>query len=86
MNCVGIKCVDDMIPATVVRYDLPKTSHITIKVFDILGNEVATLVNGVQPPGRYQVQFSGSKYASGVYLVVMKAGSFAGVQKILMIK
>lgn len=60
-------------PTTVISYQLPVNSHVTLKVFDILGREAATLVNEQRSAGRYSVQWNASGIASGVYLVRMEA-------------
>jgi len=54
-------------PTTMIKYQLPKDSHVTLKVYDILGREVMTLVNGMETAGMHEVTFDGSKFASGVY-------------------
>jgi hypothetical protein len=83
-------------PRTVISYQLPVTSNVTLKVYDILGNEVATLVNEAKQPGIYEVEFnalslSGSVsakggYASGVYFYQLKAGSFSSIKKMILLK
>jgi len=55
-------------------------------VYDILGNEVTTLVNEQKEPGYYEVEFNASNYASGVYIYRLQAGSFVSTKKMLMIK
>jgi hypothetical protein len=55
-------------PATVIQYQLPVSSYINLKVYDALGREVATLVDGYKDTGRYEAQFSGSHLASGLYI------------------
>jgi hypothetical protein len=62
-------------PATTFEYRLDATHHVTLKVFDILGREVATLVDGVQPASNYRVSFSASDLPSGTYLYQLRAGS-----------
>ena len=52
-------------PSTTIRYQLSGVGHVTLKVYDILGREVATLVNETQNPGEYIVKFDGNKFASG---------------------
>jgi hypothetical protein len=65
---------------------------VVFKIYDILGNEVATLVNEEQEPGRYSVQFDGSKlasgvqYASGVYIYSLTAGDYKKTNKMILIK
>jgi hypothetical protein len=62
--------------------------HVTLKVYDILGREVATLVNEYQKPGIYNYQFSISNYqlSSGVYFYQLKAGNFIQTRKMVIIK
>jgi len=73
-------------PETVIRYKVKATSHVTIKVFDMLGREVATLVNEEKSAGNHSIIFNGRNLASGVYLYKMQAGSFVETKKIIMIK
>ncbi len=73
-------------PSTRFTYQLPKKELVTIKVFDVLGREVRTLVNEVKPAGKYKLNFNAANLASGVYLVVMKAGNFVQTRKILLTK
>jgi len=55
-------------PSTTIKYQIPKTGNVTLKIYDILGSEIATLVNEVKSEGRYEVNFDASKLASGVYI------------------
>jgi hypothetical protein len=74
-------------PTTVISYGLPKDGMVTLKIYDILGNEVATLVNEQKSAGNYSVQFSaGSGYSSGVYFYRIQAGSFVETKKLLLLK
>jgi len=74
-------------PSTTITYQLPNSSHVTLKVFDILGNEVATLVDEEKESGIYKVEFSGlSSMASGVYIYQLKAGTFIHARKMLFLK
>jgi choice-of-anchor B domain-containing protein len=81
-------------PTTVIRYSFPDdvgrngipTYHVTLKVFDVLGREVATLVNEHKEPGKYQVQFAASQLGSGVYFYTLKAGGFTSTRKLLIMK
>jgi hypothetical protein len=63
-------------PATTINYSLPKSGLVTIKVYDILGREIITLVNEINSPGNYTIQFNGSKLSSGIYFYRMQAGNF----------
>ncbi len=75
-------------PTTTIKYDIPKAEHVILKVYDILGREVETLVNKEQQAGNYDVQFAiGSRQlASGVYLYRLQAGSFVQVRKMILLK
>jgi hypothetical protein len=75
-------------PETIINYSIPKTSFVTIKVYDIIGNEVANLVNEQKTAGNYNVKFSaGAKHlASGVYFYRMKADGFTETKKLLLLK
>jgi Secretion system C-terminal sorting domain len=73
-------------PSTVIEYDLPKVSNVTVRVYDVLGREVATLVNGKQSAGSYKLTFNMDRYASGVYFVRLNAGSYTHTQKMMLLK
>jgi len=79
-------------PSTIIRYDVPKNAQVTVTMFDILGRQVTTLVNGVQVAGKYSVQWNASGYASGVYIYRMEArnadgsGNFTSVKKLMLMK
>ena len=73
-------------PVTIIKYSIPKGSHVTLKVFDVLGNEVATLVNGMKQAGNYAVSFNGIGLASGVYVYQLKAGGFTSTKKLVLLK
>lgn len=73
-------------PVTKINYSVPKQAMVNIKVFDVLGREVATLVSENLKPGYYSVDFNGSSFASGVYFYRMEAGSFTDVKRLMLIK
>jgi hypothetical protein len=73
-------------PTTRIQYQVSSISSVTLKVYDILGSEVATLVNEEQQPGYYEVQFNGSSLASGMYIYRLSAGDFVSVKKMVMVK
>ena len=73
-------------PSTKIIYQIPEISFVTIKVFDVLGKEIATLVNGEKPAGNYEVKFDGTNLPSGIYFYQLRAGSFVQTKKMLMIK
>lgn len=73
-------------PTTVISYQLPVIGNVTLKVFDILGNEIATLVDEYKPAGRYEVEFDASRLASGIYFYKLQAGEYTAINKMLLIK
>jgi hypothetical protein len=73
-------------PSTKISYQLSEQSHVVIKVFDVLGKEVAELVNAEKPIGRYEVNFDASKLSAGMYIYTIQAGSFKDVRKMLLVK
>ena len=73
-------------PTTEISYSVSKESFVSIKVFDILGREVRTLVNEVKSSGSFTVKFDGSRLASGVYIYKMQAGSFISSKKLVLMK
>ncbi|MFZ1517350.1 MAG: T9SS type A sorting domain-containing protein, partial [Ignavibacteriaceae bacterium] len=73
-------------PGTVINYQLPVNSKVIIKVYDILGNEIATLVNEVKPAGKYEVNFNATQFTSGVYLYKIQAGNYIETKKMILIK
>ena len=73
-------------PSTVIRYSLFENGFTSLKIYDISGKEVANLVNEMQAPGRYEVKFSGSDFASGVYFYKITAGNFSDVKRMFLIK
>ena len=73
-------------PSTNIEFGVSKSGFVTLKVFDVLGQEVATLVNGELQPGSYQATFDGTHLASGVYLYQLKAGNFIQTQRMVLAK
>ena len=86
-------------PTTTIRYTIPtppvssplakgrmKEGFVTLKVYDVLGNEVASLINEEKQPGDYEVEFNASNLSSGVYFYRMNAGSFTSIKKFILMK
>ncbi|MEP0862714.1 MAG: T9SS type A sorting domain-containing protein [Ignavibacterium sp.] len=73
-------------PVTKISWQTPVSSWQTLKVYDVLGNEVATLVDEYREAGRYKVEFDASSLASGVYIYKLTAGSFVSSKKMMVIK
>jgi len=81
-------------PTTKIKYEIPsvianevkQSQSITLKVYDILGNEVVTLVNEQKPAGTYNVEFVGTGLPSGVYFYQLKAGDYLNTKKMVLLK
>lgn len=73
-------------PTTTISYEIKERVFVQIKVYDILGKEVATLVNEEKSSGDYSVSFNGSDLPSGVYLCRLQAGSFADIRKMILLR
>jgi hypothetical protein len=71
---------------TVISYQLPVNSNITLKVYDILGNEVATLVNEEKQPGNYEVKWNASNVSSGIYFYQLMTGDYVDTKKMILLK
>ena len=82
-------------PATIIKYSIPalfggkqnnSPLRVTLKIYDVLGREIRTLVNRAQKPGEYSVQFNASGLPSGVYFYKLSAGDFAAARKMILLK
>lgn len=73
-------------PTTIIRYTVGSKQFVTLKVYDVLGNDVATLVNEEKPAGDYSIEFNGSRLSSGVYFYLLRAGSFIDTKKMILLK
>ncbi len=73
-------------PTTTIAYELPTRSKVLLKIYDMLGREVATLVNGEQAAGRYAQSFNASGLASGLYFYRLQAGNFVETKKMMLVK
>ncbi|MCX7797633.1 MAG: S8 family peptidase [Melioribacter sp.] len=73
-------------PITTISYQLPATTMVSLKVYDILGREISTLVNEIKKPGKYEVKFDGTNLSSGVYFYALQAGENFAVKKMMLIK
>ncbi|MCL6100702.1 MAG: T9SS type A sorting domain-containing protein, partial [Bacteroidetes bacterium] len=81
-------------PTTTISYTIPSVEtthvpslqHVTLKVFDVLGKEIATLVNEKLIPGKYTETFSGTNLPSGIYFYVLRTGTFTSVKKMVLLK
>ena len=73
-------------PSTKISYQLPVSSFVTLKIYDIIGREISTLVNERENAGQYEVTFDGSRLASGVYFYRIQAGTFSATKKFVLMK
>ena len=73
-------------PSTKIKYSIPQASKVIIKVFDILGNEIETLVKEEKQTGTYEITWYAENLPSGVYFYQLKAGNFVETQKMLLLK
>ncbi len=81
-------------PTTKIKYSIPSVEthggapqqNVLLKVYDVLGNEIATLVNEEKPPGNYEVEFNAKELASGIYFYQLRAGSFTQINKMVLIQ
>lgn len=73
-------------PTTTIKYSIPRISFVNIRIYDILGREVKTLVNEEKLPGIYSIQFNGGNFTSGVYFYRLQAGSFVETKKFILLK
>lgn len=73
-------------PATKIDFDLPSVARVTLKIYDVLGREVAKLVDGQRMPGKYEVGFDGGKFPSGVYFYTFTSNGFSQTKKMLLLK
>ena len=73
-------------PSTIIKYQIPEQSFVTLKVYDVLGSEVATLVNEEQPVGNYKVEFDAIILPSGVYFYKLQTNNFVETKKMVLMK
>lgn len=73
-------------PNTTISYQIPKAGKVSLKVYDILGKEVAVLVEEYKEIGKYIVNFNGSNLASGIYMYKLEAGNFVSTKKLVLMK
>jgi hypothetical protein len=73
-------------PSTTLSYQLPEAGYVTLKVYDMLGNEIGTLVNDIKPAGVHEVNFNAGNLVSGLYLYKMNSGDYEMTKKMLLVK
>ncbi len=77
---------DPFNPSTKIKYSVSQSSQVIIKVYDILGKEIETLVNEEKPTGSYEVNFNAGNLASGIYFYTLQAGKFTETKKLILLK
>jgi hypothetical protein len=73
-------------PTTVIQYQLPKSSFVELKIFDLLGREISTLVREEQTSGVHEVEFNGESLPSGFYIYKLQAGEYTEIKKMVLLK
>ncbi|MCH8033439.1 MAG: T9SS type A sorting domain-containing protein [Bacteroidetes bacterium] len=73
-------------PSTKIKFVIPNSSFVNLKVYNVLGKEAATLVNEERPAGSYELEFDASSLASGVYLYRLQAGDFIETKKMILLR
>ncbi len=73
-------------PSTTIRYDVPQRTHVTVKVYDVMGRQIAELVNGEHDPGAYTIVWDAQTVSSGAYFYRITAGDFTSVRKLVLMK
>ena len=73
-------------PLTTINYSIPKTGFVILKVYDLLGREIKTLVNEEKIPGNYKIEFDAANLSSGIYFYRLQAGSFTQTKKLILLK
>ncbi|MCB9248825.1 MAG: T9SS type A sorting domain-containing protein [Ignavibacteriales bacterium] len=78
-------------PSTLIKFTIPSSANdklrtVLLKVYDVLGNEITTLVNEIKSPGNYEVQFDASNFSNGVYYYKLSSGNFVQVKKMMLLK
>ena len=73
-------------PATIIKYSIPQDQQVKLNVYNLLGQNVITLVNGLQKAGQHEVNFNAANLASGVYFYKLEAGTRSSIKKMLLMK
>lgn len=73
-------------PSTTIQFAVPQTSNVTLRIYDILGREVATLIDEEYQPGQYKIIFAAGQLASGLYVYRLQAGDFRETKKLMLLK
>ncbi|MBN2088901.1 T9SS type A sorting domain-containing protein [candidate division KSB1 bacterium] len=77
-------CPNPFNPSTTIRYSIPEPGHVNLRIYDLLGHEITTLVDEFQEDGNYSIDFNGKEFASGIYFYQLKLDKFFKVKKMLL--
>ncbi|MCK5088191.1 MAG: T9SS type A sorting domain-containing protein [Melioribacteraceae bacterium] len=73
-------------PTTIINFSIPESGLVTLKVFNVLGQEVVTLVNEVKSAGTYEVDFDASQLTTGMYVYTISSGNYSATKKMMLVK
>ena len=73
-------------PSTIIKYQIPADSFVQLKIYDILGSEISTLINQRQPSGIYEIEFNNTNIASGMYFDKLSVGKLTETKKMILMK
>ena len=73
-------------PNTSISYSIPENAFVTLKIYDVLGNEVVELINERKEQGNYQIDFNASELSSGIYYYTLTTGNFTSTKKMILVK
>ena len=79
-------CTPDKFPLVSKLNDLPKTGFVSLKIYDVLGREIASLVNNQQEAGIHEIVWNAKDFASGVYFYKLQTGEYTATKKLMLIK
>lgn len=73
-------------PETIIKYQIPERNYVSLKIYNLLGQEIKTLVSEDKPAGHYEVLFNGANLPSGIYIYAIRAGNYSSVKKLMLVK
>jgi hypothetical protein len=73
-------------PETIIKYQIPERNFVSLKIYNLLGQEIKTLVSEEKPAGHFEVVFNGANLPSGIYIYAIRAGSYSSVKKLMLVK
>ena len=73
-------------PSTAIRYSIPQEGHVSLRVYNLIGSEIATLINGYRDAGTYEVKFNATDLASGTYFYALTVNNFMSTKKMSIVK